>query len=499
MASTSLLHTRAQLGLESVAVQVETHLSGGLPAFSIVGMPETAVKESRDRVRSALLNSRFEFPQRRITVNLAPADLPKAGGLFDLPIALGILHASGQLTLQAPGEIELLGELALNGALRPGKGVLPAALAAARAGRCLILPAENAAEAALGGGTVYGAATLLEVCAHLQRITLLQPTPAATPPPALDSGPCLADVRGQVQGRRALEVAAAGGHSLLLCGPPGSGKSMLAERLPSLLPPLDETQALTVAAIHSLQTPRPLSLFRLPPFRAPHHTASAIALTGGGAQPRPGEISLAHHGVLFLDELPEFDRRLLESLREPLEAGEIHIARAARSACFPARFQLIAAMNPCPCGWLGDPRRSCGYVCEKARRYQQKISGPLLDRIDLHVQVSALSPTELINTPAGEPSHAVRERVVAARARQFARQGMLNQALPGSALGDVLQQHRRWLEQAVERLGLSARALYRLLKVARTLADLAGNEQVDHTALREALAYRAAEPSGPPG
>jgi len=496
VSTTSLLHTRAQLGIDAPAVQVETHLSGGLPAFSIVGLPEAAVRESRERVRSALINSGFEFPQRRITVNLAPADLPKNGGRFDLPIALGILNASGQLKIDAPERTEFLGELALSGTLRPGSGVLPAALAARDAGRELILPAGNAAEAALGKGCVRGATSLLTVCAHLRAIELLPDTAPTLCADTPDDSLCLSEVRGQAQARRALEIAAAGAHSLLLRGPPGSGKSMLAQRLPGLLPPLDEQQALTVAAIHSLQRPRPLSAFRLPPYRAPHHTASAVALAGGGSQPRPGEVSLAHHGVLFLDEMPEFERRVLEVLREPLESGEVHIARAGSQASFPARFQLIAAMNPCPCGWLGDPQRGCGYVCEKARRYQQKLSGPLLDRIDLHVPVTALSPMELTRQPPGETSATVRQRVQVARERQLARQGHLNHRLAGTALAPVLARHQHWLERAVARLGLSARALHRMLRVARTIADLAGSEDVGEEALTEALGYRAGETVG---
>jgi magnesium chelatase family protein len=491
----SQLFSRAQLGVQAPSVRVETHLGPGLPAFTIVGLPEAAVRESRDRVRSAIVNAGFPFPQTRITVNLAPADLPKEGGRFDLPIALGILMASGQLPGNATDGIECLGELALSGELRAVMGVLPAALACGRDGRRLLLPADNAAEAALCRTTrVTGASSLLAACAHLKGITPLadtraEPTPALTP-----HGPCLSEVRGQGQARRALEIAASGGHSLLLCGPPGSGKSMLASRLPGLLPPLDEQQALDVAAVHSLHRPRPLSDFRLPPFRGPHHTASAVALVGGGSRPRPGEISMAHHGVLFLDEIPEFDRRVLEVLREPLESGEVSIARAARQTTFPARFQLVAAMNPCPCGYFGDPQRSCGYSCEKARRYQARLSGPLLDRIDLHLEVAAVKPEELMSLSAGEPSAMVRARVLLAREQQRARQGKLNHLLGVGELEPMLKEHGHWLGDAMQRLGLSARALHRTLRVARTLADMEGSDTVSTAHLGEALSYRLSAP-----
>ena len=491
----SQVFSRAQLGIQAPPVRVETHLGPGLPAFTIVGLPATAVRESRDRVRSAIVNAGFPFPQTRITVNLAPADLPKDGGRFDLPIALGILIASGELTGKATEGLECIGELALTGALRGVVGVLPAALACARAGRTLLLPEENAEEASLcRSASVLGASDLQAACAHLKGISRLSPASPPAMPAATNSGLCLSEVRGQAQARRALEIAASGGHSLLLCGPPGSGKSLLASRLPGLLPPLDEQQALDVAAIHSLHRPRPPAQFYLPPFRGPHHTASAIAMVGGGSYPRPGEISMAHHGVLFLDEIPEFDRRVLEVLREPLETGEVSIARAARQTTFPACFQLVAAMNPCPCGYFGDPQRSCGYSCEKARRYQAKLSGPLLDRIDLHLEVAAVKPDELVSLQPGEASAPVRERVRLTRQRQLQRQGKLNQHLSSTELQPIVASHGSWLSEAMQRMALSARSLHRTLRVARTLADMQQHADVSTAHLGEALSYRLSQP-----
>jgi magnesium chelatase family protein len=473
--------------------------------MSIVGLPEMAVKESRDRVRGALINGRFQFPAGRVTINLAPADLPKEGGRFDLPIALGVLGASGQVRREALGGLELFGELALSGALRPIAGVLPAALAARRAGRGLIIPIANAEEAALVSDLlIYPAEHLLDVCAHLNGTAMLQPFERGTAEPRVADYPDLCEVRGQEHGKRALEIAAAGGHSLLFIGPPGTGKSMLAGRLPGILPSMTEDEALEAAAVHSVSG---LASFdpqrwRQRPFRSPHHTASGAALVGGGSNPRPGEISLAHQGVLFLDELPEFDRRVLEVLREPMESGHIHISRAARQAEFPARFQLLAAMNPCPCGYLGDPSARCHCSAEQVARYRARISGPLLDRIDLHVEVPRLPPERLNSPPAGEVecSAAVRARVETARALQVQRAGRPNQALGPRDIDQICtldDAGRRLMSQALQRLGLSARAYHRVLKVARTIADLAGSDDIRVSHLSEAIGYRRLDRDDP--
>ncbi|HET8801030.1 MAG TPA: YifB family Mg chelatase-like AAA ATPase [Marinobacter sp.] len=493
----AIVHSRACIGVSAPPVTVEVHLSGGLPALSIVGLPETGVRESKERVRSALLNAGFEFPARRITINLAPADLPKEGGRFDLPIALGILAASGQIPPESLSSCEFLGELSLDGALRPLKGVLPAVLAARQEGRALLVPNANAAEAALASeDDVLAAGHLLAVCEHLHGRARLVPVLKADLAPVADQGerPDLSDVRGQRVPRRALEVAAAGGHNLLFFGPPGTGKSMLASRLPGLLPMLDDRAAMEVASVHSVAgLPVGHGGWRQPPFRAPHHTASSVAMVGGGSSPRPGEISLAHRGVLFLDELPEFERRVLEVLREPMETGEIAISRAARQVTYPARFQVVGAMNPCPCGYSGHPTIECQCTPQQVMRYRSKISGPLLDRFDLHVEVPVQGGEILMQQGGdGESSATVRERVAIARKRQVARR-CVNAALAGRALHEACRLDRegeRLLSGALEKLGLSARALHRILRVARTLADLDGQEHLANSHLVEALGYR---------
>ncbi len=494
----AVLYSRAQDGIQAPLVSVEVHLTNGLPSLSIVGLPELAVRESKDRVRGAIINSRFEFPTRRITINLAPADLPKEGGRFDLPIALGILAASGQIPAESCHDFEFAGELALSGELRPVKGILPIALAARDAGRALIVPQQNAAEAALVTGVkVYPARHLLEVCTHLTKgdtLTAYQPINGDL---QLQASSDLADVCGQPQAKRALEISAAGGHSILMLGPPGSGKSMLAARLPSILPGMSESEALETAAVHSVSSRGfRVEEWRLRPFRAPHHTASGIALVGGGSNPRPGEISLAHNGVLFLDEIPEFDRRVLEVLREPLESGQITISRAAHQADFPASFQLIAAMNPCPCGYLGDNgNSSCRCTAEQISRYRGRLSGPLLDRIDIHINVPRVPPKDLQQIPATkeESSSTMRHRVEQARKRQLARSGCANAQLDTEAI----RQHcspqpsaSRLMRRAIEQLGLSARAYHRILKLARTIADLAGNDSIETAHISEAISYR---------
>jgi magnesium chelatase family protein len=485
--------TRAHLGLDAPPVRVEVYCGPGLPQFTIVGLAEAAVRESRDRVRAALAVTGYEFPAGRVVVNLAPADLPKEGGRFDLAIALGILAASGQLPAEPLAATEFYGELSLAGDLRPVRGTLVAAARAGHDGHRLVVPAACLAEArAARTAPVAAAASLPEVCTALAGGPPLTFAAGERLPAVTNLSPDLADVRGQAAARRALEIAAAGRHGLLLSGPPGAGKSMLALRLPGLLPPLDEDQALESAMVHAVarELPPP-ERWRMPPFRAPHHGASAAAVIGGGAQPQPGEVSLAHHGVLFLDELPEFRRDVLEALREPLESGEVRIARAGYRVRFPARFQLVAAMNPCPCGYAGDPAGRCRCGSNEVQRYMGRISGPLLDRIDLHVPVRAVDYASLRSAP-GESSAAVAGRVLAARERQRER-GVLNAALAGKALERACRLDEacdRLLSRAASRLALSARACHRTLRVARSIADLAAASRVGIEHLTEALGYR---------
>ena len=492
--SLALVASRALAGIDAPEVTVEVHLGPGLPAFTIVGLPDAEVREAKDRVRAALNHARFEFPARRITVNLAPADLPKDSARLDLPIALGILAASGQVRADALAGHEFAGELSLNGELRPVRGALAMALRARDAGRAFVLPHDNAAEAALAGSVnIHPARSLLEVCAHLMDEARI-PVYTAQVAGRVTTYADFADVKGQAQAKRALEVAAAGGHSALLIGPPGTGKSMLASRFAGILPPMTDAEALEVASIHSASG-RGFDVARWGerPVRSPHHTASSAALVGGGSPPRPGEISLAHGGVLFLDELPEFGRDVLEALREPLEAGTISISRAARQAQFPARFQLVAAMNPCPCGYLGDPSGRCRCAPQAVARYRSRISGPLADRIDIKIEAPAPRDGEMTARASSEPSEAVRVRVRAARERQLERQGKPN-ALLGTreierccAIDSAAE---AMVKDAIRRLSLSARAYHRVLRVARSIADIAGAATIDTPQLAEAIQYR---------
>lgn len=486
------IYTRGVLGLDAPLIEVEVHISQGLPSLTIVGLAEAAVRESKDRVRSAIINSGFNFPTKRLTINLAPADLPKDGARLDLAIALGILIASNQLPEASTQQLEFIGELALDGQLRPTTGTLSIAIACQQAQHQLILPSDNADEAAkLRNFCVFAAQNLKQVCDHLSQTAVLPPYHAKHTDVLSMTYPDLADVKGQLRPRRALEIAAAGGHSLLFKGPPGTGKTLLASRLAGILPPLNLDENLEVARIYSVANlAHP---FGTRPFRAPHHTASAIALVGGGSQPKPGEITLAHLGVLFLDELPEFDRKVLEVLRQPLESKQIVISRASRQMTFPANFQLIAAMNPCPCGYAFHQDQRCQCSALSIQRYQNRISGPLLDRIDLHIDVPPLPAEELQSTTVPEDSVTVRARVIKAYAQQIARQGMSNSALSPQALSQYAildTKAEQILLLAQQRLNLSARGYHRVLRVARTIADLSSSEIIESAHITEALSYR---------
>lgn len=495
----AIVNTRAQFGMKALPIAVEVHISNGLPAFVIVGLPETVVKESKERVRSAIINCGFEFPDGRITINLAPADIPKEGGRFDLPIAIGILAASVQVKGDELKDYEFAGELALSGDLRPIQASLPFAYACYLAKKKLILPQKSCGDAGfIKGVQLFPAKHLLEVCGHLQGHS---PLPAYQvheneedcPSPSLD----FSDVVSQTHAKRALIIAAAGGHHVLMQGPPGTGKTMLASRLPGILPPMNDHEAIETASLYSIRGHR-LSAKSLydRPFRSPHHTSSGIALVGGGSNPKPGEISLAHHGVLFLDELPEFERQVLEVLREPLESGVIHISRAKDQVEFPAQFQLISAMNPCPCGYYGSSRKSCRCKPEQIQRYQGRLSGPLLDRIDLHVHIRDLPYDELLikkQKNLEENSRSIQNRVIACRALQIERQGVINAQLQNKALethcmlGDTEQ---GILLSAMRELQLSPRATHRILRVARTIADLEASSKIEVKHLSETLGYR---------